>query len=116
MESIMPDDSFKEFVLDRLSSISELRAKAMFGGYGLYQGDLFFGILYEGQLYFKTETSTASDYLARGMKPFTYEIKGRTVTMGYHEVPPDILENAVELSEWAAGAISVAAKSPRKKK
>ena len=38
----MPDDSFKEFVLDQLSALSELRAKAMFGAHGLYSGRTIF--------------------------------------------------------------------------
>jgi hypothetical protein len=33
------DESFKEFVLDQLSALPELRAKAMFGAHGLYQAD-----------------------------------------------------------------------------
>ena len=46
----MPDDSFKEFVLDQLSALPELRAKAMFGAHGIYSGGKFFGILDEGRL------------------------------------------------------------------
>lgn len=112
----MPDDSFKEFVLDQLSALPELRAKAMFGAHGLYSGERFFGILDEGRLFFKTDTASQADYAARGMGPFTYEMKGKVMTMGYHEVPPDVLENAPELVLWARRAIQLAEKktSPRK--
>jgi hypothetical protein len=41
----LPDDSFKEFVLDQLGALPELRARAMFGAHGLYSGEHFFGIL-----------------------------------------------------------------------
>src|SRR5207302_1728335 len=41
----MSVDSFKEFVLDQLGALPELRSRAMFGGHGLYQADCFFGIL-----------------------------------------------------------------------
>jgi TfoX/Sxy family transcriptional regulator of competence genes len=41
----MPDDSFKEFVLDQLSTLPEMRARAMFGAQGLYAGDKFFVLL-----------------------------------------------------------------------
>lgn len=112
----MRDDGFKDFVLDQLSALPDLRAKAMFGGHGLYQGQHFFAILYEGQLYFKTDAQTETDYTARGMSPFTYEMKGRTVYMSYYEVPGDIAENAVELTEWALRAVAVAKKNPLKKK
>jgi DNA transformation protein len=109
----MPDDSFKEFVLDQLGALPELRARAMFGAHGLYSGEKFFGILDEGRLFFKTDASSQADYTARGMGAFTYEMKGRVMTMAYHEVPPDVLENAPELTSWARKAIQVAASSKK---
>lgn len=105
----MADESFKSFVLDQLSALPELRAKAMFGAHGLYQADRFFAIVDEGRLYFKVDEQSRSAYVQRGMKPFTYEMKGRMMTMHYYEVPPDVLENAVELVAWAGRAIQVAA-------
>ena len=101
----MPDDSFKEFVLDQLSALPEVRAKSMFGAHGLYSGDHFFGILDEGRLFFKTDARSEADYTARGMGPFTYESRDKVLTMSYHEVPPDVLEQPLELSEWARRAI-----------
>ncbi len=105
----MADDSFKDFVLDQLSALPEVRAKPMFGAHGLYQGEHFFGILDEGRLFFKTDAESQADYAARGMEPFTYESKGRTLTMSYYEVPPDVLDNPPELVLWARRAIRVAA-------
>ena len=111
----MADDSFKEFVLDQLSALPEIRARAMFGAHGLYQGEHFFGILDEGRLFFKTDAQSAKAYEARNMPPFTYEARGKVMTMGYHEVPPDVLETP-ELVDWARKAIQVAAKSKLKKR
>ena len=112
----MPDDSFKEFVLDQLSALPDVRARAMFGAHGLYQGESFFGILDEGRLFFKTDAQSQADYTARGMPPFTYESKGRVMTMSYHEVPPDVLENREELVAWAHRAIQIAADSKKSSK
>ena len=55
----MADDSFKEFVLDQLSALPDVRAKAMFGAHGIYSGDKFFAILDEGRLFFKTDAVVA---------------------------------------------------------
>jgi DNA transformation protein and related proteins len=107
----MPDDSFKEFVLDQLSALPDVRARAMFGAHGLYQGEHFFAILDEGRLFFKTDAPSQADYTARGMGPFTYESKGKVMTMTYHEVPTDVLEQPQELVEWARRAIAIAASS-----
>ena len=105
----MADETFKDFVLDQLSALPEVRARAMFGAHGLYQGEHFFAILDEGRLFFKTDEASQGDYVARGMGPFTYESKSRVLTMSYHEVPPDVLENAPELVAWAQRAIQAAA-------
>jgi len=110
----MADDSFKDFVLDQLGALPELRAKAMFGGYGLYQGDRFFGILMEGRLYFKTDEQTRAEYVERGMGPFIYEKARQTMTIHYFEVPPDVLENREDLVAWAKRAMHAAAPRPRK--
>ena len=109
----MPDESFKEFVLDQLRALPDVRARAMFGAHGLYQGECFFAILDEGRVFFKTDEASQTDYAAHGMGPFTYEAKGRVLTMSYHEVPPDVLESAPELVAWAQRAINVAAENGR---
>ena len=110
----MADDSFKEFVLDQLSALPDVRAKAMFGAHGLYCDEKFFGILGDGRLFFKTDAQSGADYTARGMGPFTYEMKGKVVTMSFHEVPPDVLEQPHELVLWARKAMAVAAAKPKK--
>jgi len=107
------DDSFKEFVLDQLSALPEVRSRAMFGAHGLYAGEHFFGIVDEGRLFFKTDARSQADYTARGMGPFTYESRGKKMTMSYHEVPPDVLEQPQELAEWARKAIGIAASSKK---
>jgi len=105
----MLDDSFKEFVLDQLSALPEVRAKAMFGGYGLYQADRFFVILMDGRLYFKTDAQSRTAYVERGMGPFIYEKARRTLTINYFEVPPDVLESREDLVAWARRAIQARA-------
>jgi DNA transformation protein len=86
----------------------------MFGGYGLYQDEFFFGILIQGRLYFKTNDQTRMAYAERGMKAFVYEKTRRIMTMTYFEVPPDVLENSETLVTWARLAVAVAASTPRK--
>ncbi len=38
------------------------------------------------------------------------------MTMAYHEVPPDVLENAPELTAWARRAIELATSAKKLKK
>ncbi len=103
----MKDDSFKEFVLDQLRELGKVDCRAMFGGYGLYLGGTFFGIIHKGRLYFKTDASTAPAYIEKGMKSFRPSAKMTLKT--YYEVPVETIEDPDLLSGWAKKAIRVSA-------
>ena len=69
------DHSFKAFVLDQLDFVDGLACRPMFGGFGLYAGTVFFGIIHRGRLYFKTDANTRTDYIAQGMAVFQPKAK-----------------------------------------
>lgn len=100
----MKDESFRDLVLDQLQSLEDLECRAMFGGYGLYQDDTFFGIIYKGRLYFKTDERSATAYKKIGMKPFRPNSKQTLKT--YYQVPVDILEDYDQLAAWAKEAVT----------
>jgi DNA transformation protein len=96
-------ESFKDFVLDQLQELDDVEARAMFGGFGLYQDETFFGIIHGGRLYFKIDEATVAEYRNRKRKPF--RPNARQTLNSYYQVPVDILENADELCKWANKAI-----------
>jgi DNA transformation protein len=116
----MRDDSFKDYVLDQLTVLGAVRARAMFGGHGLYRGPEFFGILggcsrhrptssihgvvHQGRLYFRTDARTRPDYIARGMSPF--QPNPRQTLVSYYEVPAEVLDDTEILAGWARAALS----------
>jgi DNA transformation protein len=108
---------FREFVLDQLGGIAELRAKPMFGGVGLYSGEHFFGILAADVAYFKSDDTTRRDYEAAGSKLFEPYANAppatRPVAMPYYSVPLDVLESAPIITAWAKRAIAVAKTSKK---
>ncbi len=96
-------DGLKDFVLDRLVDLRGVTARAMFGGYGLSCDGTFFGIVHKGRLYFKTNDETRTTYVRSGMKPFRPNAK--QTLKSFYEVPTDVLEDAEQLGQWAAGAV-----------
>lgn len=54
----MTVDSFRDFVLEQLAVLDGLHYKRMFGGFGLYSGEQFFGIVFDCRLYFNTNPDT----------------------------------------------------------
>jgi DNA transformation protein len=96
------NDGFKDFVLDQLADLRGLTCRPMFGGYGLYRGKHFFGIIHEARLYFKTDQTTALAYRDRGMSPL--QANSTQTLKNYYEVPAEVLEAAEDLLAWASQA------------
>lgn len=97
------DESFKDFVLDQLRDFADVEARPMFGGFGLYQDEIFFGILHKERLFFKIDDSTVGAYRRLKMKPF--RPNGKQTLKSYYQVPLDIIENAEQLCDRAKEAI-----------
>jgi DNA transformation protein and related proteins len=101
-----PQDSFTEFVLDQLSGLRGLTCRPMFGGFGLYQGAVFFGLIHQGRAYLKVTADSLSRYQAHGMGAF--QPKADQTLTRYYEVPPEVLEDSTTFIRWAEEAITSA--------
>ena len=63
-------DSFVTFVLEQLDPLGPIVSKRMFGGVGLYAGDLFFALIAGDVLYLKADESTRDAREKAGARPF----------------------------------------------
>lgn len=98
----MKRSDFVEYVVhDLLSEIRDVRAKAMFGGWGVYKGSVIFGIIVDDQLYFKVDKTSQPQYQERGSRPFTYDSRGKRISMSYWEVPAEIIDDREAINRWA---------------
>ena len=91
-------DSFVTYILEQLEPL-EVYERPMFGGYGLYLGERFFGIIHDGELFFKTDENSRQEY---GTQPFS-PTHDQTLK-NYWQVPAHVLEDADTLQEWAVQA------------
>ena len=107
---------YRDYVLDILAPFGDITSRAMFGGYSLYKYGVIFAIIADDVLYFKGGDSNRADYVAMGSEPFSYEAKGKRVSMSYWQVPLEVMEDGVELARWAEKAYGVACKSAKAKK
>jgi DNA transformation protein and related proteins len=105
--SLKVSDAFKTFVIEQLSDLDDLVARAMFGGVGLYERGVFFGIMAHDRLYLKVDELTRPDYARVGARPFK-PYPDRSGTMQYYEVPVNVLESAQDLTDWARKAVAAA--------
>ncbi len=98
-----------ETILDLLSPWGGVAARRMFSGHGLFRDGAMFGLVVRDTFYLRVDDSTRGEFIERGMAPFTYARKSKTVEMtGYHEAPPDLFDDADEMLRWSARALTTA--------
>jgi DNA transformation protein len=110
-------DSFVQYTLELLEPLGPVQARAMFGGWGLYQGGMMFGLIAEGRLYLKIDDVTRPAFEAAGCEPFVYDSgKGKPpVAMSYWTPPADASDDAHALLPWARRAVEAAQRANAKK-
>ncbi len=106
---------FLAYVLEQLAGVGSLRSNRMFGGVGLYSDGLFFGLIDDDTLFFKTDDSNIEPYRARRMPRFMPFPDRPEAVLGYHQVPADVIEDAESLGEWARKSVAVALASRARK-
>ena len=108
-------EEYLDYVVDQLGCVGELVSKKMFGGVGLYRDGLFFGLIAGDRLYFKVDDVNRRDYQAAGAKPFQ-PYGEESSSMGYYEVPVDVLEDVDQLRVCARGAVGAAERKASSRK
>ena len=107
--------SHRTFVLEQLNrAVPPVRARAMFGGVGLYAADVFFALIANDVLYLRADDATRPEFESLGMPPFRpFDEHGPV--MSYYQLPEEVLEEPERLRRWAERAIA-SARSARQRK
>ena len=106
---------FVETILKKLKPHGPITARAMFGGYGIYYGDVIFALIAENRLYFRADDLNRKDYESYDSEPFTYQGMGKPVVMPYMSLPDEILENPKKLPSWINKAMDTSLRHKKKK-
>ena len=99
------DKAIRDDLLFRLQPLP-VTARSMFGGVGLYLEGRYFGLISDGVLYFRTDSTSRDAYIERGMPAFQPMDRPRgpkTVDRNF-QVPDEVLEDAPLLHSWAVTA------------
>ncbi len=110
----MKRSAFVDYVVqDLFSELDGVRSRAMFGGHGIYKNDVMFAIIVDDELYFKADATNRMDFEKHGSRYFTYESRGKPVTMSYREVPAEVMDDRPEIMRWAKKSFEIADKFQR---
>jgi len=98
-----------EAIHDIFRSLGPIRIRRMFGGQGVYRGEVMFALEAGGELYLKTDAETVPVFEALNSRPFTYEAKdGRTTVMSYWLMPESATEDDGEAHRLGMLALEAA--------
>ena len=99
---------YLEYVLEQLERLGGVTARRMFSGFGLYQHEVFFGLIFSDTLYFKVNDANRPDYESRGMRRFQPYKDKPHLSFTYYEVPAEVLEDREQLTLWATRSVQAA--------
>ena len=107
----MPVDAgYRDHVMELLRPLGQVHGRAMFGGYGIYEGGAMWALISSNDvLYFKVDAATRETYVVAGGEQFMG-------TMPYFSVPADWLEDLPTLRAHARAAIAVGHATAKRKR
>ena len=104
-------EAYLEEMIGALAPLGDVTSKKMFGGFGVFENGVMFGLVSGTTLHFKVDDSTRPRYKSAGSKQHK--------PMPYFSVPPLVAGDRVQLRKWAQEALGVAhglSKKPKRKK
>ena len=102
--------------LGLLMPLGPVRARAMFGGHGLYLDEVMFALIGWGDLWFRVDDQTKARFAEACSEPFVYQGKTKPVEMPYWRAPPGSMEGPETLLPWAEIALEAARRVKAAKK
>ena len=105
-----------DYIRDLFAEFGAVQIRRMFGGAGIYAGDVMFGLVSDGLIYLKADAGTVPAFERENCAPFQYTTKtGKRAVMSYWRLPDRLYDDPVELAQWAKQAIAIARQSAVKK-
>ncbi len=98
-----------EAIRDVFRSLGPVQIRRMFGGQGIYQGELMFALVASGELYLKADEETFEVFRSLGSRPFVFGRRdGRITATSYWLMPESALDDPEEAARFAKRALQTA--------
>src|SRR3978361_2019018 len=97
----------RDFLIDLFVDFGPVTILRMFSGFGISADGTNFGLALRGGLYLRADAQTIARFEAEGSKPFQYQTRAKTVTVGsYWQLPERLYDDPEELTGWARAALT----------
>jgi DNA transformation protein len=99
----------RDFLIDLFAGFGPVTIRRMFSGFGISADGTNFALALRGGLYLRADQATIPRFEAEGSKPFSYQTRAKTVTVGsYWQLPARLYDDTDELTDWARAALAAA--------
>jgi DNA transformation protein len=99
---------------DLFAAVGPVHTRRMFSGYGVFRDDLCFALVLRGEIYMKADAQTEALFRDAGSEPFSYERRGRLVSVAFWRLPDAALDDADAAGDWARIALEAAGRKKRR--
>jgi DNA transformation protein len=107
----------RDFLIDLFADFGPVTIRRMFSGFGISADGTNFALALRGGLYLRADDQTIPRFEAEGSKPFQYQTRAKTVTVGsYWQLPERLYDDPEELTGWARAALAAAQRAALSKR
>ncbi len=103
-------------ILEQMHDLGAIRARSMFGGWGIYWDDFIIALVLNDVLYFKADEVNRSAFEDLNLEPFTYEAKGKRKALNYFRAPEEVFDDCEAMATWARSARGASERATKKRR
>ncbi len=99
---------FVEYLYEVFSPLGTIKARKIFGGYGIYHDDLMFGLVADDIWYLKADAENSSFFTDVGLQAFEYAKQGKIHQLSYYTAPEALFDDSDLATIWARCSLAAA--------
>jgi DNA transformation protein and related proteins len=107
----------RDFLNDLFADFGPVTIRPMFSGFGISVDGTNFALALRAGLYFRADDQTIPQFEAEGSRPFQYQTRAKTVTVGsYGQLPARLFDDSEALAAWTKAALAAAQRAALRKR
>jgi DNA transformation protein and related proteins len=107
----------RDFLIDLFAGFGPVTVRRMFSGFGISADGINFALALRGGLYLRADEQTIPRFEAERSKPFQYQTRAKTVTVGsYWTLPERLYDDPEEMTDWARASLAAAQRAALRKR
>ena len=105
--------SAADLARDLFAGLGDIRIKRLFGGAGIYAGEVMFALIADDVIHVKADADLAAALEAEGSGPFVWIAPAgpkarRPIAMSYWRLPEAALDDIDQALDWGRRALAIA--------